>query len=49
MLDPQDAPDFWTIERRRMIDIDGVEIVLVWDQDGREYVVDAEDWNGGLR
>lgn len=42
-FDPENAPDFWTVEVRRMVDVDGVEIVLVRDQDGDEYVVDADE------
>lgn len=39
--DPPEPPEFWTEELRRMIDIDGVEIVLYRDQDGDEHVMDA--------
>lgn len=46
--DPQNAPDTWTVEVRRMLDIDGVELVLYRDQDGVTHVMDAEDfdWKG---
>lgn len=46
--DPQNAPDTWTEEVRRVIDIDGVELVVYRNQDGETYVMDAEDydWTG---
>ena len=40
--DPQNAPDAWLVELRRMIDIDGVRVVLVRDQDGAEFLVDED-------
>jgi hypothetical protein len=44
MFDPQNAPEFYTVTIRRMTDADGVEIVLFEDQDGNEFVVDAEEY-----
>lgn len=46
--DPQDAPLFWREEIRRVIDIDGVELVVYRDQDGETFVINAEDfdWKG---
>lgn len=41
--DPQNAPDTWTVELRRMLDVDGNELILVRDQDGDEYVIEDTD------
>ena len=46
MRDPQDAPDAWLVELRRMIDIDGVRVVLVRNQDGEEFLVDEDEYDG---
>jgi hypothetical protein len=47
-FDPQNAPDTWLTELRRLIDIDGVRVVLVRDQDGQEFLIDEDefDWRG---
>ena len=39
---PADPPDYWVEELRRVIDIDGVELVVYRDQDGDEFVEPAE-------
>lgn len=39
--DPQYAPAFYVHVVRRMTDVDGVEIVLVEDQDGVRFVEDS--------
>lgn len=43
--DPPDPPEFWQEELRRVTTIDGDEMVLVRDQDGEEYLVDAWDFD----
>ena len=45
-FDPQNAPDFWVHEIRRLIDIDGVRVVLVRDQDGVEFLIDEDEFEG---
>jgi hypothetical protein len=45
-FDPQDAPLNWVDEIRRLIDIDGVRVVLVRDQDGVEFLIDEDLWEG---
>jgi hypothetical protein len=45
-FDPQNAPDFWVREIRRLIDIDGVRVVLVRDQDGVEFLIDEDEFEG---
>ena len=43
--DPQDAPDFWTHEIRRVTDVDGVLLVVFRDQDGEVFVMEAEEYD----
>lgn len=43
--DPQDAPDFWQEELRRVTDIHGVLLVVYRDQDGEEWAMDAQDYD----
>ena len=43
---PPDPPEWWNEEIRRMTDIDGVTIVLYRTQDGEEYVMDADEYDG---
>jgi len=47
--DPQDEPDTYVVEIRRMIDIDGVRVVLVRDQDGEEFLIDEDEFDGRWR
>lgn len=43
--DPPEPPEFYTVELRRVIDIEGVRWVLVQDQDGEEFLVDEYDFD----
>lgn len=44
MNDPQNDPDFWTkVLFGPYVDKDGVEFVIVENQDGECYAVDMED------
>ena len=45
-FDPQNAPDTWLVELRRLIDIDGVRVVLVRNQDGVEFLIDEDVFEG---
>lgn len=45
--DPQDAPDYYMREIRRLTDIEGRELVLCVDQDGTEFVMDVSEWEEG--
>jgi hypothetical protein len=45
-FDPQQAPDTWLVELRRLIDIDGVRVVLVRNQDGVEFLIDEDEYEG---
>jgi hypothetical protein len=44
-VNPEDAPDTWLVELRRLIDIDGVRVVLVRNQDGVEFLVDEDEFD----
>ena len=43
--DPQDAPDFWMDEIRRVTDVNGEYLVVYVNQDGEEYVMNAQDFD----
>lgn len=45
--DSQQAPDVWIVELGRLIDIDGVRVVLVRNQDGEEFLIDEDDYDPG--
>jgi hypothetical protein len=45
-FDPENAPDTWLVELRRLVDIDGVRVVLVRDQDGVEFLIDEDVFEG---
>jgi hypothetical protein len=43
--DPPEPPEFWQEELRRVTTIEGDEMVVVRNQDGDEYLVDAFDFD----
>lgn len=45
MADPQDAPDFWATDLRRITAADGEEMILLIDQDGEVFLMNAEDYD----
>lgn len=44
MRDPQDAPDEWRMEVRRLLDADGTELILFRNQDGEEWIEEVDGW-----
>ena len=43
MHDPQNDPEFYANFERTLTDVDGVDLRLMVDQDGEEFVVDERE------
>lgn len=45
--DPQNEPEHRPPEVvRRLLDLDGLELVVLRDEDGDEWIIEADDYNG---